>query len=177
MTINIIEEYKELLISYTDITKKLNVLPRGYVSKKVISGKIYHYLQTRVDGKLQSKYIKRNELSAVTNGVERSKVYKMKLPIMEKRFDDIEKAAKLMDKAVYREIILLKVSAGLDTLSEKQKENSMEFANSMNAIEGVHISHETEDNILKWKNGTLDFVSLFHSTLSMYGFNTEVGNA
>ena len=45
-------------------------LPKGYISKKNIKGKTYHYLQYFENGKKVSKYIKQNELEKVLKQLE-----------------------------------------------------------------------------------------------------------
>jgi len=55
------------------LLKELNTLPRGYISKKTISGKTYYYHQFKLNGQNVSKYIKPAELSALTEKIERRK--------------------------------------------------------------------------------------------------------
>ncbi len=62
----------------------------------------------------------------------------------------------------------------MDALSNVQKERSALFANALNAIEGVYASKITQQNIDKWKIGDESFISIFQTTLNMYGFMPEV---
>ena len=55
------------------IEKKLEALPTGYISRKLIGGKERFYLQWMENGKLKSKYIKAAELDATTAQVEKRK--------------------------------------------------------------------------------------------------------
>ncbi len=174
MSAIIIKEYKELLRQKNEIEQKLPCLPEGYISTKTIKGKQYFYLQNRVDGKITSKYLKENEVDTIKEQVERSKKYKAELPKIEVRLKELEQAAKLIDKSIARHLTLLKLSCGMDSLSNVQKERSASFANALNAIEGVYASETTERNISKWKVGDESFISIFHSTLNMYGFTAEV---
>ena len=48
----IVMEYTKLLEKKARLQKELSVLPQGYISKKNINGKTYHYLQNRVSGKM-----------------------------------------------------------------------------------------------------------------------------
>ena len=60
MTSNIVIEYKNLLIKEEKLNYEITVLPVGYISKKVIQGKEYYYLQSRNGKKSnQSIYQKR----------------------------------------------------------------------------------------------------------------------
>ncbi|MBQ8955424.1 MAG: hypothetical protein IJ075_00460 [Lachnospiraceae bacterium] len=46
---------------------------KGYVSKKVIRNRDYHYLQWRENGKLVSKYIKPEHVTTVKNNINERK--------------------------------------------------------------------------------------------------------
>lgn len=48
-------------------------LPKGYISKKVIKGKEYFYLQHKENGKVVSKYISAENLPEVEEQVKRRK--------------------------------------------------------------------------------------------------------
>lgn len=174
MSAIIIKEYKELLRQKNEIEQTLPSLPEGYISTKTIKEKQYYYLQNRVDGKITSKYLKENEVDTIKEQVERCKKYKAELPKIEVRLKELEQAAKLIDKSIARNLILLKLSCGMDSLSSVQKERSASFANALNAIEGVYASKITQQKIDKWKTGDESFISIFQSTLNMYGFAAEV---
>lgn len=47
---------------YEELTRQLNTLPKGYISKKTIKGHEYHYLQWLDNGKIQSQYIREEKL-------------------------------------------------------------------------------------------------------------------
>ncbi|MEG0835614.1 MAG: hypothetical protein RR413_09245 [Christensenellaceae bacterium] len=174
MSAIIIKEYKELLRQKNEIEQTLPSLPAGYISRKTIKEKQYYYLQNRVDGKITSKYLKENEVDTINEQVERCRKYKAELPKIEARLKELEQAAKLIDKSIARNLTLLKLSCGMDSLSSVQKERSASFANALNAIEGVYASKTTQQNIDKWKTGNESFISIFQSTLNMYGFAAEV---
>ncbi|GAB6110149.1 hypothetical protein [Fusibacter bizertensis] len=174
MSAIIIKEYKELLLQKNEIEQTLPSLPEGYISTKTIKEKQYYYLQNRVDGKITSKYLKENEVDTIKEQVERYKQYKAELPKIEVRLKELEQAAKLIDKSIARYLTLLKLSCGMDSLSNVQKERSASFANALNAIEGVYASKTTQQHIDKWKVGDESFISIFQSTLNMYGFMAEV---
>ncbi len=174
MSAIIIKEYKELLHQKNEIEQALPSLPKGYISTKTIKEKQYYYLQNRVDGKITSKYLKENEVETIKEQVERCKKYRTELPKIEVRLKELEQAAKLIDKSIARHLTLLKLSCGMDSLSKVQKGRSASFANALNAIEGVYASKTMQQNIDKWMVGDESFISIFQSTLKMYGFMTEV---
>jgi len=174
MSAIIINEYKELLLQKNKIEHTLPSLPEGYISTKTIKERRYYYLQNRVDGKIVSKYLKENEVDIIKEQVELCKQYKLQLPQIEARLKELERAAKLIDRSIARNLILLKLSCGMDSLSSVQKERSASFANALNAIEGVYASKTTQQNVNKWKNGDESFISIFQFTLNMYGFTAEV---
>ncbi|MEG0330617.1 MAG: hypothetical protein RR537_01875 [Longicatena sp.] len=170
----IMNEYKELLHQKNEIEQTLPSLLEGYISTKTIKEKQYYYLQNRVNGKITSKYLKENEVEIIKEQVELCKKYKAEFPKIELRLKELEQAVKLIDKNIARSLTLLKLSWGMDSLSNVQKERSASFAFALNAIEGIYVSKTTEKNIDKWKNGDKSFLSIFETTLNMYGFATEV---
>lgn len=170
----IINEYKELLLRKNEIEQAIPSLPEGYISTKTIKKKQYYYLQNRVDGKITSKYLKENEVDMIKQQVELCKKYNTELPKIEARLKELEQAAKLIDRNIARHLTLLKLSCGMDSLSRMQKERSVSFANALNAIEGIYASKSTQQNIDKWKVGDESFITIFQSTLNMYGFASEV---
>ncbi len=173
----ILNEYKSLLRSLQNMQSEIGTLPQGYISKKTIHNKQYFYLQSRVNGKIISKYIKPAEVDDISKQIDLLKKYKAKIPQIKKRISELEQAAKLIDKNLVREFTLLKLSANMDYLTADQKEKSASFANAMNSIEGVNISNITQNRISDWKNGNTPFLTIFNETLTMYGFPTEVDNA
>jgi len=54
----------------------------------------------------------------------------------------------------------------MDALTLEEKE----FAEAINAIEGLTISTELEQQLEKWKNGEIDFYQVFGDALKKYGF-------
>ncbi|MGL5978846.1 MAG: hypothetical protein ACRCZJ_07630 [Erysipelotrichaceae bacterium] len=169
----IVDEYKMLLVEKNKIEHILPSLPKGYISKKAINKNTYYYFQTKVNGKIQSKYLKKEELDTYVNQVKLLKQYKKELPILEKRIAELEQAAKLINKKTFLDLLLLKNTEGMDSLNPVQKELSISFATAMNAIEGNEISKKTERNIERWKEGKKSFSSIFNETLAMYGFKEK----
>ncbi len=171
---DIIFEYKELLASKLEIEQKLNVLPKGYISKKTIGGKQYLYLQTRNGDTVESKYIKSEESDEIAKLLSLRKEYEAELPELIIRLADIETAARLLDKALLRKLQMLKLTSGMDSISADEKEKRISFSDAMTSIEGVPVSDRVKNDLADWKNGNISFLSVFEQTLKRYGFVTEV---
>lgn len=63
-----------------------------------------------------------------------------------------------------------KLCEGMDALTLEEKERCLLFAEAINAIEGLTISTELEQQLEKWKNGEIDFYQAFEDALKKYGF-------
>lgn len=171
---DIIFEYKELLATKLEIEQKLSVLPKGYISKKTIGGKQYLYLQTRNGDTIESKYIKAEEADEIANQISLRKEYESQLPEILIRLADILTAAELLDKALLRKLKMLKLTSGMDSISDDEKEKRISFSDAMTSIEGVPVSDRVKNDLANWKKGNITFLSVFEQTLKRYGFVTEV---
>ena len=63
-----------------------------------------------------------------------------------------------------------KLCESMDALTLEEKERCLLFAEAINAIEGLTISTELEQQLEKWKNGEIDFYQVFENALKKYGF-------
>ncbi len=171
---SLVNEYSQLLERRCKIGAYLETLPKGYISEKTINGKQYSYLQNKIDGKLTSLYLKADEVDQVHSQLAQRKQYEAELPEIDLRIGELEQAAKLIGKGVDRMLLLLKISAGMDDLAQEQKIQSISFANSMNAVEGVPVTEQTAAEISLWQNGQKSFQAVFSATLKRYGFAVEV---
>ncbi len=52
----------EVLEQIAELTEKIGELPKGYISKKTINGKVYYYHQWSENGAKQSRYLKDDEV-------------------------------------------------------------------------------------------------------------------
>lgn len=170
----VLSEYKDLLDRKLELETELQSLVQGYISNKTIKGKTYCYLQNRVDGKLTSRYLKSEEVDVVTEQIARRKQYETELPRLKARLSELEQAAGLLGKNISRQLMLLKISSGMDSLTAEQKRRSASFAGAMNAVEGIPVSEQTARDIAAWQNGSKPFLSIFEATLKRYGFSAEV---
>ncbi len=62
----------------------------GYISSKKINGHVYHYLQWKKNGKLQSKYIKKEHLPLLEKNIEMRKEYEEIISEMKESVKKIE---------------------------------------------------------------------------------------
>lgn len=170
----VLAEYKDLLERKLEMETELQSLVQGYISNKTIKGKTYCYLQNRVDGKLTSRYLKSEEVDVVTEQIARRKECEAELPKLKARLSELEQAAGLLGKNISRQLMLLKLNAGMDRLTAEQKRRSSSFASAMNAVEGIPVSEQTARDIAAWQNGIKPFLSIFEETLKRYGFSAEV---
>ena len=174
MAVSLVEDYKKLLHRKVQIESELPDLPRGYISKKTIRGKVYFYLQSRTSGTFASRYLKSEEIEKITKQIAMRKQYGAELPKITVRLKELEQAALLLDKGISRELMLLKITAGMDNIGFAQKECSASFASAMNAIEGISISNQAAQDISDWKQGNKSFLTIFEVALRRYGFVSEV---
>lgn len=63
------EEYDRLQRLISNLEKEREELPRGYISKKIISEKPYYYLQYRENNKIKSEYIPKSKLDTVRKDI------------------------------------------------------------------------------------------------------------
>ena len=66
-------ERQELLNKISKLTEEIGKLPKGYISKKTISGKTYFYHQWSENGKKQSRYLPDEEIEPITAQIEKRK--------------------------------------------------------------------------------------------------------
>lgn len=111
---------------YERLTEELAALPKGYISKKTIKGNTQYYLQWREDGKLKSKYIRKDDLASMEQKIARRKeiepimerlrselpersdgkmAYKTRVSTCDQIRDKIEKAAALPRRDCYAKFI------------------------------------------------------------------------
>lgn len=167
------KEYRTLIDEKQALELELLSLPMGYISKKIIKGNVQHYLQRRKGKKVISAYIRNEEVATVSAKLERRKAIDSELVTIDNRVTQLEQAAELIDKNLLCQLLMYKLSAGMDQLSSAEKEKCSSFGHAMNAIEGVSVSKETNNAIDAWKNGSISFLTAFEDTLKRYGFPLE----
>lgn len=162
----IINEYEGVLVEIRKFNSYIQGAPQGYISKKNINEKCYYYLQKRVNGRVESKYLKVHEVEATRLIIERCGQYKDRLKAAKVRQSELEQASKLLSRDLYKQLIIKKMCDAVSQLSIEEKENSICFANALNAVEGVGISHILEQDIENWKQGKLMYSELLPNVMS-----------
>lgn len=93
-------DYKAMI---EDLEIQISMLPIGYISKKNINGNVYHYRQWTEDGKVKSKYIKKNELEQVEGQIAKRKRLEQQLKdIRAKEKKQVEVVTYVPHKERYR---------------------------------------------------------------------------
>ena len=170
MSYSVAKEYLALLEKKRTLECELRSLPVGYISKKTIKGNVRYYLQHREGSKIVGTYIRNDDVDKVREAIERRNAILAELPAIDERLSDLERAAKIIGNDLFCQLMLYKLSVGMDELRPDEKERCSSFGSAMNAIEGVPVSSETGKDIDSWKRGDLPFISLFESVLKRYGF-------
>lgn len=170
MAHNLVIEYKKLLKREEKLLSEIIVLPVGYISKKVIQGKEYYYLQSRNGRKVTSQYIRNEDKESVATKIEIRKKYELELPKVRERISEIEKAARIFDLSLFRNLQLIKISTGMDELTESLKQECIDFSDTMTSIEGINSTEQAKDDLNQWKKGHITFLEAYENTLKRYGF-------
>ena len=66
-------DQQEKLRQIAKITAQIGGLPKGYISKKQINGKVYYYHQWSQSGVKHSKYLRDNEIEPLAEQIEQRK--------------------------------------------------------------------------------------------------------
>ena len=64
---------EEQMRAIAELTEQIAELPKGYISKKTIGGKVYYYHQWSQQGQKQSRYLHDSEIEPLTRQIERRK--------------------------------------------------------------------------------------------------------
>jgi len=91
------EEYERLNSTLSSFEALAASLPKGSIREKLINGKKYQYLQWRDGSKVRSRYIKPEDVPALSEQVERRKQY-------EKEIKALRETKKEFDLVIKKEI-------------------------------------------------------------------------
>ena len=69
----------EKLKRIAELSKQIEQLPKGYISEKVIKGRVYYYRQWSEGGKTKSVYVNESDLPSLLEGMEKRKKLKEEL--------------------------------------------------------------------------------------------------
>ena len=73
---------REQLRRITELTEQIAGLPKGYLSKKTIGGKVYYYHQWSENGVKQSRYLHDSEIAPLADKIEKRKELLAQLRIL-----------------------------------------------------------------------------------------------
>ena len=164
----ILDEYSIILSEQSENIKLSHSLSSGYISTKNISGNQYSYLQKRVDGKLTSKYIKKELLSKVKDELKKRDEVEKSIKQANKSLSRLEAAAKLLDNSLFHRMLIIKQCSLMDTLSAEERKKAVEFGNAIAAIEGIVVSDDTENALNSWVSGEHSFEYGYLQVLEKY---------
>jgi hypothetical protein len=161
-------QYHDLTVQLLQKQKHLSDLPDGYISEKKISGKSYSYLQKRVNGKMQSRYLSAEEVSVVRQALSLRNQLQEDLDSLSKRIEALEKAAKILDSSLLHQMISLKQCMQMDHLPVNIRKSSLSFANAMLALEGVVPKPDAISHLVAWSEGRNSFSEGYQAVLNKY---------
>ena len=72
---------REQLRRITELTEQIAGLPKGYLSKKTIGGKVYYYHQWSENGVKQSRYLHDSEIAPLADKIEKRKELQAQLAL------------------------------------------------------------------------------------------------
>lgn len=162
------DEYNDLLSQKDGYLRTASSLKDGYISTKTISGKRYSYLQKRVDGKLNSEYIREDALPQVKSELQRRVEIGTAVDRIEEQLNRLETAVKVLDKALHHKLVVLRRCSVMDIMPMSMRKRSLEFGNAMTALEGIPASGDTETMLSLWAAGQQSFRDGYLQTLSKY---------
>ena len=87
----LMEEHARLLRIRAAMSQELETLPRGYISRKNIHGKVYPYLQKREGQKVLSRMIPSDKLAELEQQIARRKQLEASLREIEVSIKKIER--------------------------------------------------------------------------------------
>ena len=73
---------EEILAQISELTEEIARLPKGYISQKTISGKVYYYHQWSENGRKKSKYLKDAEIEQLSREINRRKELQERLKLL-----------------------------------------------------------------------------------------------
>ena len=162
------DEYNTLLNVRSDYLQTTAGLRDGYISNKTISGKQYSYLQKKIDGKLNSEYIKEDLLPQVKKELQKRAHIEKEIIGADEQLDRLEAAVGMLDKALYHKLVILRRCAAMDAMPVDMRKKSLEFGNAMTALEGLPASEDTENALSRWAIGQYSFRDGYLQALTKY---------
>ena len=161
-------EYTALLQHQTELYWQLNVIPKGYITVKKISGKEYHYLQYTSLGKKRSEYLRESEVESVRGKlIDREAIIKT-IEENSANLNRLERAVKILDEQLSRTFFYLRQCADMDALPLSKRNKALSFARAMTSLEGLPARETTEENLKLWTMGEKSFADFYLPALQDY---------
>lgn len=161
-------EYSQLLQRQTEIQKQLQTLPKGYITKKKITGKEYYYLQYTSFGKKRSEYLRESEMESVRGKLSDRETLIKNLDENNANLDRLEKAAKILNTQLSHTFFYLRQCADMDALPLSKRNKALSFARAMTSLEGLPARETTEENLKLWAKGEKSFADFYLPALQDY---------
>ena len=99
---------------------------------------------------------------------KRSDCAEKEIKIIDGKLDNLETAAKALDKNLNRRLLILKRCFLMDSMPAEMRKKSLEFGSAMTALEGLPASADTEENLARWADGEYSFKDGYMQTLGKY---------
>jgi len=164
----IYDEYNSLLTTRSDFIRIAATLKEGYISTKTISGKQYFYLQKKIDGRLNSEYIKEDMFPQIKAELQKRNEIEKAINQIDKQLSRLEEAVRILDKALYHKLIILRRCAIMDSMPINIRKKSLEFGSAITALEGIPASKDTEKMLSLWVIGQYSFRDGYLQILTKY---------
>jgi len=162
------DEYSALLRRHTELRTQLQGLPIGYITKRKISGKEYHYLQHTLHGRKYSECLREERVSEVRAALDQRKAITEQIEQVQTQLVRLADAAKILDAGLSRSFYFLKQCTEIDALPLSKLLKAFSFARAITALEGLPVRSETEEHLRLWANGEILFSDFYLSALRRY---------
>lgn len=164
----LLDEYSRLLRCDVQMRQQMQMIPKGYVVTKRISGRDYFYLQYSVQGKKKSEYVRDDDLPAIQAAIAERAPLKLRLEHNRKEQERLVNAAQILDTNLHRVFLYLKQCADMDAMPVAKRLEALSFARAMTALEGLPAKEETEGNLRLWAKGEMNFADIYLNALRNY---------
>lgn len=162
------DEYSALLRRQTELRTKMQKMPIGYITKRKISGKEYHYLQHTHLGKKHSECLREDRVQEIRAALKQRDEIGEQIAQMQEQLNRLEEAARILDAGLSRSFYFLKQCAEMDALPVARRPKAFSFARAITALEGLPARPETEEHLRQWVDGKILFSDFYLSALQQY---------
>lgn len=161
-------EYIDLLHSQIALQKQWQSIPKGYITKKKISGKEYYYLQYTSFRKKKSEYLQESSVEFVREKLILGEKLRKEIAENNTKLSRLERAVKILDEQLSRSFFHLRQCADMDALPISKRYKALSFARAMTSLEGLPAKESTEENLQLWAKGEKSFADFYLPALQDY---------